>query len=245
MLPLAHTYVSTKAANRKNPLLILGSILPDIATTSSQQIGRDMIHNSPVELFNFIKSNYPALIDLGWGVRLHSQVNRGADFYTDDFDTGYAYIYGREISKDVAILLSTPHDQSCLVLAHNFIELAIDLHLAKSNKQITDAYKLGIENSKKEFATISECLGNYLSLDSATVSTEIDKLVSFLDIKNIESKELAIKKLILPLIKLRYKNDVSEEKALEILDKALELTEPTYQDFLDKTVIEVRKNILG
>lgn len=245
MLPLAHTYVSTKATNRKNPLLILGSIIPDVATTSSQQIGRDMIHNSPDELFSFIESNFPALIDLGWGVRLHSQVNRGADFYTDDYDIGYAYINGKKISEDVAVLLTTPHDQSCLVLAHNFIELAIDLHLAKNNKQITDDYKLGIENSKKEFATISECLGNYLSLDSATVSTEIDKLVSFLDSKNIESKDLAIKKLILPLIKLRYKKDVSEEKALENLDKALELTEQTYQDFLDKTVIEVRKNILG
>ena len=244
MLPLAHTYVSTKATGKTTPLLIFGSILPDIATVSSQHFDRDKIHNSPRELFEFIKSNYPDLLDLALGVRLHSQIDKGADFYTDDWDIGYAYLNGKNISNDVADMLGLPNGKISAVLAHNFIELAIDLHLYQNQIEIWNTYKRGLEEITKNFSEISQCLGSYLELDANIIIQELNGLIIFYSPDKFISKESAITKGTLPLIKLRLNKDVSKEKALAILNKALEITKSTYQQFLDNTVTEVRKNIL-
>jgi len=245
MLPLSHTYVSIKVTNKKSPLLIFGSILPDIATTSAQQIGRDKIHNSPKELYDFININYPQLIDLGLGIKLHSQVDGGADFYSDDLQVGYAKLEGEKISADVADLLEVPKGDVSLVLAHNFIEMAVDLHLYQNNRDIWNTYDLAIEKVKIDLPRIAECLGCYLNMEQSLILNELNNLVMFLNPQSIISKEIAVEKIALPLIKLRFKKDVSVKKALEIADRALIITKPSYKEFLDNAVIEVRKNILG
>ena len=245
MLPLSHTYVSTKVSGKNTPLLILGSILPDIATTSAQQIGRDKIHNSPKELSEFININHPELSDLALGVCLHSQVGRGADFYSDDMEVGYAKIEGEKISADVADLLEIPKGDISLVLAHNFIELAIDLHLYQNQIEIWNTYKRGLEEIAEKFTGISQCLGKYLELDADTIKKELNSLVVYYSPDKFISKESAISKGILPFIKLKFKKDVSGDKALIILNKALEITEPTYLQFLDYATEQVRKNIIS
>lgn len=245
MLPLSHTYVSIKATGQKSPLLILGSILPDISTTSVQQIGRDQIHNSPKEFADFINTNYPLLADMGLGVRLHSQVSGGADFYSDDLKQGYAKIEGDKISADVANLLEIPRGDVSLVLAHNFIEMAVDLHLYKNQREIWNIYDEGIQGVKTELPAISECMGIYLKLEQGIVLKELNNLIEFLSPQNLTSKEIAVENVALPLIKIRFNKNVSVEKTLEIADKALQITEPTYLNYLNNTVIAVKRNILG
>jgi hypothetical protein len=243
MLPLSHTYVSTKVTGLKSPLLIFGSILPDIATTSSQQIGRDKIHNSPRELYKFIAEKYPELTDLALGVRLHSQVDGGADFYSDDMQVGYAKLEGEKISTEVAELLGIPKGDASLLLAHNFIEMAVDLHLYKNSRYIWESYIDAIESVKTEFPVIAKCLGEYLEIDQDLVLTELNNLIVFLDPKSVVSKEMAVQKIALPLIKLRFQKDVSYQSALDVVNKALTITEPSYKGFLNRAVTEVKKNI--
>ncbi len=244
MLPLSHTYVSTKVTGKKSPPLILGSILPDISTTSSQQIGRDRIHKSPREFYEFISTNYPQLIDLGLGVRLHSQIDGGADFYSDDPKVGYAVIEGEKISADTAKLLEIPKGIVSLILAHNFIEMAVDLHLYKDFREIWDIYKDGIENVKEDFPKIAKCMGAYLELEQSLVLRELNNLTDFLSPYNLISKEISVEKA-LPLINLKFHKNVSLEETLKIVDKALEITKPSYKEFLDNAVKGVKKNILG
>lgn len=244
MLPLSHTYVSTKATGRNTPLLILGSILPDISTTSSQQIGRDSIHNSPDEFNNFINTKFPQLTDLGLGVRLHSQVNKGADFYSDDLEVGYAKLEGAKISGDVADLLGIPDGDISLVLAHNFIEMAVDLHLYENQNDIWKVYKKGIDAVKPKLPAVAEGMSEYLKLDQPLVLRELNNLISFLSPENLTSKEIAVEKVALPLIKLRFNKDVSTEKTLSIAEKALTITKATYKEYLDNATLEVQKNII-
>ncbi|MDO8514936.1 MAG: hypothetical protein Q7S14_00410 [bacterium] len=244
MLPLSHTYIAINVTKRKNNLLILGSILPDIATTSSEQIGRDKIHNAPKEFWNFVNKNYLKLSDLALGVRLHSQIDGGADFYSDDQEVGYAKIEGNKISADVARLLGIENGSVSLMLAHNFIEMAVDLHLYENQKEIWEIYKDALEGVKTEFEIIAKCMGNYLELDQSLVFEELNNLVTFLSPYNLMSKDIIVNKVALPLIKLRFQKEVSAEDTIKIADKALAITRPTYKEFLDNAVINVKKNIL-
>jgi hypothetical protein len=245
MLPLSHTYVSTKATGRSTPLLILGNILPDICTTSSQQISRDSIHNNPEEFNHFIKDRYPKLSDIGLGVRLHSQVNKGEDYYSDDLKVGYAKIEGAKISSECANLIDVPVGEISLALAHNFIEMAVDLHLYKEYIEVWNLYKEALENIKAELPVVAECMSIYLKLEKLLLMKELDNLIALLDPYNLTTKEVAVENLALPIIKLRFGKEVSREKALVIAEKALTITKPTYKAYLDYVVIEVRKNILG
>src|SRR3989344_1230866 len=102
MLPLSHIYVSTKVTRRKSPLLVFGSVLPDVSWTSKSEIGRDQIHYTPKELYEYISKNCPQLKDLALGVRLHSNVDKGADYYSDDLDVGFAKVEGRKIESETA-----------------------------------------------------------------------------------------------------------------------------------------------
>lgn len=244
MFPLSHVYVSTKATNETSPLLILGSILPDICSTSKQHIGRDQIHNSPKEFFTFVNENYPELTDLGLGVCLHSQVGRGADFYSDDPKTGYAKLEGSKISRGVAVLMSIPDDDTSLTLAHNFIEMAIDLHLYQNERDIWNVYNEGIEKVKDRLIDVAICMSDYLKLENQGVLKELHILTEFLSPQNFTSKETAAEKMVLPLINLRFQKNVSNGEVLKIIDKSMIITKPTYKKFLDDTVEKVKENIL-
>ena len=224
--------------------MIFGSILPDIAATSSQRISRDKIHNSPKELYKFITEKYPQLTDLALGVRLHSQVDGGADFYSDNMQVGYARLEGEKISSEVADLLEIPKGGDDLVLAHNFIEMAVDLHLYEDSRYIWETYLDAIEKVRADFSVIAICLGEYLELNKDLVLTELNNLILFLDPQNFTSKAIAVEKITLPLIKLRFKKDVSFQNTIEIVDKALNITESSYQNFLDDAVAKVKGNIL-
>ncbi len=245
MFPLSHIYVSTKATNKTTSLLIIGSFLPDMAWMPLLQDAKNKIHNSPKELSDFINTNYPYLSDLALGVRLHSQVNGGADFYSDDLNVGYAKIEGEKISANVADLLEIPKGDISLVLAHNFIELAVDLHLYQNHKEIWDLYSSATRETKKDLSKIAECLGGYLKLIPELTLNELNNFIKSFDPKNITTKEIATKTVVLPLIKLKFKKDVSEDVALNILNKALKITRPTYQQFLDYATAEVKKNIIS
>jgi len=150
---------------------------------------------------------------------------------------------GEKISAEVAELLGIPKGDASLVLAHNFIEMAVDLHLHKNSRYVWESYIDAIESVKTEFPVIAKCLGEYLGIDQGLVLTELNNLIKFLDPQSVISKEMAVQKIALPLIKLRFKKDVSYQSALEILNKALTITENSYQGFLDNAVVEVKKNI--
>jgi len=244
MLPLAHTYISTKVTGWESPLLILGSILPDISTTSSGLIKRSMIHDAPKEFDGFIDKYYPQLKDLGLGVRLHSQVDRGADFFSDDLKVGYAKIEGEKISADTASLLQIPENATSLTLAHNFIEMAIDLHIYKDNPEIWFSYKNALEDIEVDLPVVAECMGAYLKLEQKLLQKELDKLFDFLGPDTFVSEE-AITKIAILLIKLRFGQKVSFGKTLKIVGKAMAITQTTYKQFLDKAVAGVRTNIIG
>jgi hypothetical protein len=239
MLSLAHIYIATKVTKKKTPLFVFGSVLPDVSWTSESEIGRDQIHYAPQKIYGYITENYPDLLDLALGIRLHSGVDKGADYYSDDFETGFAFVEGRKIEKEIAQMLGEQENKSTLVLAHNFIETAADMDLNQEHPEILALYKESVENI--DLVRISSCLGGYLDLDNRIVLDEINRFLDFLGPKTYSSSENLFKKLIL-LIKVRKGKEVDSVIAFEILRKAEKIMEDKYLHYLNNAVKNIKRD---
>lgn len=239
MLPLSHIYVSTKVTKRKSPLLVFGSVLPDVSWTSTSEIGRDQIHYAPKELYEYVAKNCSQLMDLALGIRLHSNVDKGADYYSDDLEIGFAKVEGRKIESKTANLLGEEKSEKSLVLAHNFIEASVDMLLNESRPEILELYRKSVESI--DLDEISLCLSKYLHLDKEVVSSEIGKFLNIVGPIAYVSKESFVDRMLI-LVKQRRGKDVDRDKTEKILQEAVELMKDKYQGYLDNAIENMRKD---
>ena len=239
MLPLAHIYVSTRVANKKTPLLVFGSVLPDVSWTSKSEIARDQIHYAPREFYKFISENYPKLIDLAVGVKLHSNIDKGADFYCDDTETGFAKVEGRKIEKEVADLLGEEKSERSLGLAHSFIEASVDILLNKSKPEILELYKQSMAAVNLE--EISGYFSSYLRLDKDIILKEFNNFLGFVGPTAYLSEESQMDRMVL-LIKQRRGKEVDREETKKILESAMTLMADKYQNYLDNAISQIKIN---
>jgi hypothetical protein len=239
MFPLSHIYIATKVTKKKTPLFVFGSVLPDISWTSESEIGRDQIHNAPQKVYEYIAKNCPDLLDLALGVRLHSNIDKGADYYSDDFETGFAIVEGKKIEKEIAQMVDEEENKLTLVLAHNFIEVATDMNLNQEHPEILALYKESVKNISLE--RIALCLGEYLNLESKVVLAEINRFLDFMGPKTYFFEKNLFEKLIL-LIKVRKGKEVNIKIASKILRKAEKIMEDKYLKYLDNTIENMKSD---
>ncbi len=237
MLPLSHIFVATEVTKRKAPLLVFGSVLPDVSWTSKSEIGRDQIHYAPRELYEYIHKNNPELIDFALGVKLHSNVDKGADYYSDDTETGFAKVEGRKIEDDVSKLLDEEKGERTLVTAHSLIEVSVDMLLNKAKPEILSLYKDSIKEIN--FPEISLCLSHYLNLTQQTVSSEIASFLNFVGPEAYLSKETLLDKLIILLSQRRGKK-VDRKETERILEKAIGIMKNKYVNYLENAINNIK-----
>lgn len=238
MLPLSHTYITMKVTGRENNLLLFGSVLPDIRTTYSRKIG-DRIHNSPQTFYDFINRNHPELLDIALGVKLHSAESRGADYYSDNLETGYAYIEGKTLREDVAALVKSK-DPMYHVLAHNFIEIALDMHIRGDHHQILDTFEEALNSVDEK--KIAEAVSLFLDHDKKECQDAIEDLKVSFAAKHFRSIENIAEGLALPIIKRKFDISVDKHKAIKLIEKAMDLTKDDYHNFLDSTIVSMKKD---
>jgi hypothetical protein len=241
MMPMSHVYVTTRVFGRRDPLLVFGSVLPDIATTSGKRIPREKIHDSPVEFFNFVKNKYPKLLDLALGIKLHGSILKGADYYSDDFEIGFAVREGRKLVNEVKELIDSDDGEICLVLAHNFIEAGVDLNLLNQYPEIKDLYEESV--TKVNFGEISECISEYAGVDKNMVSSELVKYCYWLDLSHMSCLENMTQGLIIPMISMRLGKVTQTKEVMDILGKAMEITKDKALGFLDEAVMGMKNNL--
>lgn len=236
MFPLAHIYVSTKVAGRENDFLILGSVIPDLAWFSRPL--KSVLHNQPDEFWNFVKEKYPDFLDLALGVRLHSQVGKGADYYSDDEKIGYAKINGQKIVKEVAMAFGIAEGQQALGFSHNFIEAAVDLHLARKFPSLVEIYKTAINGESMEEAAI--VVSDYFGKNTALVKTELEKLFYFFSPENISTAKGVCSGPVASYLEAILQKKLDYDQILDVVNQAQELTKDSFMSFLNETVEEIK-----
>lgn len=238
MFPLSHIYVSTKVACKESDLLILGSVIPDLAWFSEPL--RGALHNEPDDFWNFVKEKYPDFLDLALGVRFHSQIGRGADYYSDDEEIGYAKVNGRKIVKNVASAFGIEEERQALVLSHNFIEAAVDLLLAEKFPSLVRTYQRAIDGDAAEKAAV--VISVYLGKDVSLVETELRELFAFFSPENISSLRGVCSNSVTPFLKRTLQKDINFDQVLSVLEQSRELIKGSFLPFLDETVGKMKIN---
>jgi len=266
MGPLSHTLVSTKVTGRKNSLLILGSLLPDIAWSSTIKEWRYKLHENSKVFYDYIKENYPQLLELAIGVRLHSYEDRGADYYSDDEKVGFAKIEAHKISNDVTKLLGLESNgltvpfkyglrvnssswigkmlginkKIAFVIAHNFIEGGVDLNLLEKNKDLVAIYKRTFDNL--DLNEIVASLSQYLGVKEETLEEEIEKYIKLIKPNNFSSINTIATETVLPLLENRLERKLDSEEVVKVLKKAKEITQQNYLIFLNKAINQMQQD---
>lgn len=238
MLPLAHTYISIKVTGKESELLVFGSILPDIAHISAGKVDRVKIHKSPQQFYDFVRLNFPELVDLAIGVKLHSAINRGADYYSDDNEEGFAKIEGRKIAKEAGKLWNVEDEVESIGLAHSFIEAGLDLNLLNFYPEILSLYGKSMEII--DLNKICLCLAGYLKMNKNIVKVELNNFITFLSPENLSSPENMVKKILIPIREMEYGIKADYNQSLKILNLAKDITKNKYLFFLDDVVDKMR-----
>jgi len=230
MMPISHVYVATKVVTKRSALLVFGSVLPDISTTSGGKIPREKIHGEIDKFSDFVGEKYAKFIDLALGMKLHLM----ADFYSDDPEVGFAVSEGKKIQSLVGELLKSNNNEQNLVLAHNFIEAGVELNLLKKHAELMRLYETSV--TAVNFGEISKCIAEFAGLDRNMVSAQLVKFCYWLDINNLATPERLAEGLIIPMISIRLSKVVEKQEVLNILDKAMEMTEDHAMKYLDEAV---------
>lgn len=233
MLQLSHTYISTTVMNSQRSLLVLGSVLPDIASLSKGMINREKLHDAPDRLHDFVTNECPSILDFALGVRLHSSIGRGADYYSDDREVGFAVIEGEKLVNEVRELLGVDYEVG-LVRAHNFIEAGVDLNLKDSYPEILDVYRASLKEMGND--RLIGCLSGYLGLERAEFISECKKFAQLFSVRNLSSLERMAKNVVGPVLERYSKKSVDNDKARRILMRAKDITKDSYKGFLDDAV---------
>lgn len=240
MFAISHAYITSKVLGRTNNLLMLGSFLPDIRVVTEINSPLDRLHNEPVDFLKFIKEKYPNLIDLGISVRLHCSQDKGADFYSDNHETGYAVIKAEEIKSEAGELI---HDsgRNALVVAHNFIEAALDLKLQESDKEIGTIYQAGID--KVDYKTVAKCLAEYFGMSKNEVENDLLLLKDYFSLEHLSTSK-SFAELFPKPIQKRYGVQIDGlDPVIELIERSKLIITDSYIDYYKNTISEIKNNL--
>lgn len=240
MFAISHSYIATKVLGRKSDLLIFGGVLPDIRMVVDDDSPLGEFHGMAREFYDFVIVKYPNLADLAMGVRLHCGEDRGADYYSDDWDEGYAVVNGREIQHEVGNLIED-WDTDSLVLAHNLVEAALEIKIQQYDPEIGKIYAKALENCDMEM--IAKCLADFLKMEPSEVSKNLEDLKNYFGLEHLSNVEHFAKDIFVPGINKRYKKEIKEpEKIVELITKSEKLIKDSYVEYFEDAIIQVRNN---
>lgn len=236
MFPLSHIYVSTKVTEKESDLLVLGSVIPDLAWFSMPL--RGVLHNEPDKFLDFVKEKYPDFLDLALGVRFHSQIGQGADYYSDDEEIGFAKINGRKILKEVAKAFGIKEGQQTLGFSHNFIEAAVDLLIAKKFPLLVKIYKQAIDGDSVD--KTAEVVSAFLGKDVILVKAELKNFFVFFSPENISTVTGICSSTVTPYLERILQKKIGYNQILNVLEQSKMLVKDSFLQFLDETVRKMK-----
>lgn len=239
MFPLVHIYAATKVSGKKTPLLVIGSVVPDMVWVDRKTFPPEKLHDNIDDFYSYLESNNKDLLDLALGMKLHSN-DIGADKYSHFYKGGYSYIKGKELIPDLVKLVEQDESKKIADLSHNFIEAALDLHLYKIEPKMLNLYKdsvLAVDISK-----ISKVLSDYTKINFELVFKAVQMLSEVVNPKYFATDKSMAENIIHKMIKLSFGKKVDDKEILRILKKAVKITERDYKNLFDEMIAEMKKD---
>lgn len=232
----AHSYIASKLYKSEDLLLLLGSILPDIAVMkiikwrgSGGLHGKRRIKSFP----GFIKKD-PAYHKLWEGVMIHNIL----DYFTHNHyqgGTGYAFQNNQELSSLIAKYYGLGK-KAARGLAHNYIESGVDICLLQERPIIQDKLKQALRQVNKK--KLSALLGTYFNIDKDKFCDALTQFI-ILFTKYDFSKKNNWVLFWQDLEKLLSLKDIGGENREMLLSKSIHIVKNTYRGFLEYSIANV------
>ena len=239
MFPLVHIYTATIVSKKRTPLLVIGSVLPDMVWVDRKTFFPEKLHDDINDFYSFLEAGNKDMLDLALGMKLHSN-KVGADKYSHFYNGGYSYVKGKELIPDLKRLINSNEDKKISDLSHNFIEAALDLNLQKVDSEILELYKNSL--SKVDVDKISKVLSEFSKVDYPIVFKAVQILFNLVNPDDLVSDKKFTKEILPKIIELSFGKDVNSEEVLKILQKAVEISGVDYREFFNEMISEMKKD---
>lgn len=242
MFPLSHLYVTSQVSGTIDSLQLFGSVFPDGAWIAPHIFPRDQIHDNPQRFHTFVIQHYPQYQNLSLGVMLHSSISKGAYFYSDNMQSGFAVTNTGPLVPYIKKYIGAENQIHAIIKAHNFIEAAIDLQVAKTHPEISNLYHHAF--SQQNYLILVQVLKAYLPkslLTEQEILNACNHLASFLPLEGLTNHDSLIDKIMLPLVKLKNQKEIGRQSVAEMIDIAIELVAPHWQTWLNHAVVEMKQ----
>lgn len=227
-----HIYITTQAQDSTDDLLVLGSVLPDLAITGVLAWDSGLHDYGKVE--QFVKS----ILDKGrsslllTGLQSHLAVDAlSHETYSDG--VGYAYLHTEVLSKHVGELYGLD-PQKAKQIAHNYIESAVDIHLLKDRSIRTDYLKSVEEES---VVYVSRALSTFFDVKYDLLLNSFHQYIDLFTKYDYSSKDDWAKfwNELEPLLGLK---DIGHAQRMQLIQEAMGITKISYSDFLARALKE-------
>jgi len=240
MFPLTHAFVAFKATQSKDPLLILGSFLPDFAVT--KVVNWDETHERGLEFKVFLDEKFPKLSNLAVGFLTHGLKPKGLSYYADYSyagEGGYAVVHSRGLSSAVARACNL-NDVTAKIAATHFVKMAFEVLVARDQPQAVNLVEKSIKES--DLKQVSAALAGFYSKDKEAVLDAVNRYVTACNVHDLTTSEgLARTWSVLNEVIFNQKTD---EKACAVLiDDTVKTIEPSYKKFLDDSIDAIKKEL--
>lgn len=234
MFAQAHVYFANEITKSKDPNLLFASIFPDVAWISRGKIDRNKIHSEYAYSLK-LDSKFSPIVE---GLRYHLAL----DHFTHDYKGGYAFKSASEIDVEVADLLKIEKGRDSLLMAHNYIEAALELCLVDKFPQVLDLYRDMMSKADKKL--FIEYSSKYLDVTEKVADKVISSYIKEVSPQRMSSFKGLSEYMLPNLVGLKFSKEVDIEKSRKILKKAVEIITPTYIDFLNHAINSTKKEMV-
>lgn len=227
MLHHTHAFTVSRLYQSQDDLLLMGSILPDIAVTKIIKWEGGLHGKRSVNHLTKFIDKYPNYHWLLKGVIAHNVVD---DFTHKDYQGGKGYAF--QNNQELVILIAKYYGlgkKAARGLAHNYIESGVDIWLLQDQPIIQKTLKRALRSINQE--KLSNLLGSYFKIDQKKFYNSLTKFINLFTKYDFSQKESWILfwqdlEILLSL------KDIGNQKRKELLDKGVDIVKNTYQEFL-------------
>jgi hypothetical protein len=233
MMSNTHALFCKKTLKTDDPLILIGSILPDIAVTGV--IGwDDSLHEEKVinKFEKFIDLNYPSYFGLARGIKSHNLL----DHYThNEYQGGKGYAYrNNEIMVTLVSKYYHLDSDKATGIAHNYIETAVDILLMKKYGFII--HSLNDASKSPKMSLLPQILSGFFSDtrvdDMSKACKTFFRIFSNDELSNTDYWTVTWRKLN-ELLNLRT---ISRRNIEKLISESLKAVEGTYRNFFDDSL---------
>lgn len=223
-----HAYIASKLCKSEDSLLLIGSILPDIAVTKIIKWVGGLHGKRSVNNFSKFISKNPSYDWVLKGVIAHNIVD---DFTHKNYQgkIGYAFQNNQELVKLVARHYGLDK-KAARGFAHNYIESGVDILLLQDRPIIQNKLKQALSRVNKK--KLAELLGSYFHIDQEKFYQSLTQFIILFtkyDFSKVNNWVLFWKDLEI-LLSLK---DIGNQKRKELLNIGIDIVKNTYKEFLN------------